>query len=166
MTTDAEAEALRERLNEACQRDPKEFPFGAFTGDDYPLSQVALFHWFRDSTELLDAIAECEPAVYLDPAQTEYHEVSRRLTEIRDSARPDDQLGAELMSQFQAVLKDMCACLSWWGSLSDLISGDGEFERRVREDFHEGFDEQEADSRSIEPERVDDFIDFLREYGI
>ena len=161
----ADVEALRERLNEACQRDPKKFPQCAFIGDDFVLSQVTLFFWFRDSSELLDSIAECEPAVYLDPAEPEYHEVSARLAKIRDSARPADTLSVDLMSQLQDVLRGH-ACIRWWGSLEDLISGDGEFEREVREDFHEGSDEREPDGRVIEPEMVDDFVEFLRTYGL
>ena len=165
MTTAKDAEVLKARLEEANERNPRTFPMGAFIGDDFVLSAVAMFFWFRDSTELLDSIVECEPALYIDPAEPEYEEVSARLAAIRDSVRPGDLLSTDLMSRLESALKGY-ASIRWWGSLEDLLSGEGEFEQEVRESLREGFEDDDPGHGVIGPEMVDDFVEFIRTYGV
>jgi len=166
MTTEAEAEALRERLNEAGQRDPREFPVGAFVGDTYPIATVFVFVWFGSSTDLLDTLAECEPVLHLDPGTEEYKDILARLTAVRESQRPHDELTETLRGEFDAVLSDMEAGLRWWGTFDDLVAGEGEFERELRAAFRDDPEDDELAGRAISPDEADEFVGFVAEYGI
>jgi len=166
VTTQEEADGLRARLDEAGQRNPRDFPFGAFIGDTYPLSTVFVFVWFESATGLLDTLAECEPILHLEFGTEEYETMLSTLGAIRESARPHDRLTEDLRVEFGAALSKMEAGLRWWGALDELVSGDGEFPRELREAFREYLEDEANPDRAISPNDIDEFVEFIVEYGI
>ena len=56
--------------------------------------------------------------------------------------------------------------IEWWGHLDDLVSGDGDFAKGIRESFREGQDKES--SLTIEPITANErkaFLNYLASWG-
>jgi hypothetical protein len=149
-------------------RDPRQYPFGVYLTFGSVVSCVSAFLWFEDALECL---------AWLKLAETKRHELD-----------PDDQ--AAFLEPIEAALTALSAghaeltqdvidavndagqnflSIDWYGSLEALVAGASDFALRIRSAFWES--ELEDDDAQAEPgdpipaERMDDFVEFLTEYG-
>lgn len=165
-----------EVLQEASDRDPRQYPYGYFVSD-----VVGIFTWFRTTDELFDTFVDAEPTVYGSDAEPGGNKLAEGLEAVRRRVKRPVVLGEKLRGEINDVLGDS-ADLEWWGKLDDLLNGPGEFESDLRAWFREsqgaveGEDEEEDEeeeaeesdgdpSRPIESYEVEEFLDYLRDYG-
>ncbi len=157
-------------LEEASDRDPREYPFGCFVSD-----VVGIFTWFRTADELLDTFVDAEPAVYAAGSEPDLDKLTVGLEEIRRRVKRPVALTEKLRQEINEILDDN-ADLEWWGKFDELLKGPGEFETDLRGWFRESQgdavdeDDDEGDgdtepSRPIESFEVEEFIDYLKDYG-
>jgi hypothetical protein len=159
-------------LQDASDRDPREFPLGCFVSD-----VVGTFTWFKSADALLDTFVEAEPAVYSGGSEPTLDKLTEGLEAIRRRVKRPVVLTEKLRQEINAVLGDS-ADLEWWGKFEDLLTGSGEFESDLRGWFRESQgdavdedeDEDEVEeggdpARPIESFEVEEFIDYLKDYG-
>ena len=155
-------------LDDASERNPREFPFGYFVSD-----VVGLFVWFRSPDELFDAFVEAEPTVYAAGSEPDLERLTKGLGKIRLRVSRPVHLTEKLRQEINDALGDS-ADLEWWGRFEDLLKGTGEFATDLRGWFRESQgdevdrddDEEDEDgSRPIEDYEVEDFVDYLKDYG-
>lgn len=136
-------------------RDPREYPYGYFSGGSFALDSARVFMWFADEQDLIKHIADCDPAVYdLDEAESvAFSNHVHRIFKV------DNALSSENLELLNAAASSFF-CVDWWGTFDELTCGDGEFARQLRSEFREG----ESDSPIVDLE-MDDFIDLIQHYG-
>jgi hypothetical protein len=163
-----------EVLQEASDRDPRQYPYGYFVSD-----VVGIFTWFRTTDELFDTFVDAEPTVYGSDSEPGGNKLAEGLEAVRRRVKRPVVLGGKLRGEINDVLGDS-ADLEWWGQLEDLLKGSGEFETDLRawfresqgvvegetEEEEEGDEDSDGDpSRPIESYEVEEFLDYLRDYG-
>lgn len=139
----------------AMNRDPREYPYGYFSGGSFVLDSARVFMWFADVQELIKHIADCDPAVH-DLDEDESLAFSNHVQRI---FKVDNALSSENLELLNAAASSFL-CVDWWGTFDELTRGDSEFARELRAEFRE----DESDS-PIDDAEIDDFIELTRLYG-
>jgi hypothetical protein len=67
-----------------------------------------------------------------------------------------------MVSKLNETMRNMWQ-IDWCGQFRDLCEGDGEFPLKMRESYWE--DERPASTDPILPDRIGDFVEFLKTYG-
>ncbi len=159
---DTNSEAATGALEKASKRDPRTAQFGYFAYDDNSLASVGLFFWFESPRDLLHAIVHLEPFLY-----DEEPDLARRLDAVIGDPSNHD-LKPELLQRVnEAATGDFQ--VAWWGTFSGLRSEESDWVRELRERFRdalEGGEHEDPSSAAIGDDEVDNFIDFLSEYGM
>jgi hypothetical protein len=152
---------LENSLTTANDRDPRKFPLGYFSGGAFVLDSVRVFQWFATIEEVAAWIRDAEPKI----AETEDQQDIARYARASEALL---QNSSNLEEARKAVAEALGPVLSfdWLGSFEELISGDSEFARDVRIGFWEHDDEDNNEPTSIPAEKVEEFIEFLKSYGI
>jgi len=157
-----------EVLEDARWRDPRKFSHGYFVSD-----VVGIFGWYRTTDELFDTFVDAQPAAYASRSEPGIDRMTEALEGIRSHVKRPVNLTEKLRREINDALGDN-ADLEWWGTFDDLLKGSGEFEIDLRGWFRESqvdsddVDEMESDadpSRPIEPFEVEEFIEYLKDYG-
>lgn len=123
------------------------------------------FVWFSGRAEMLDSIAQVLP--YSPPGRSDldWGEVARETSSIVE------QMSANLIDNETAVSQLNSALVSfsqfeWLGTFGDLLAGDHNYAKNVREGFWSVNDEGEAESsREIDAPVLNEFKDFLSSWG-
>ncbi|NLS90879.1 MAG: hypothetical protein GXX96_01660 [Planctomycetaceae bacterium] len=145
---------------------PSQGSWGAFIYGDAPGGiggGLGCFCWFDRKEQLLEYVKT--HLVFLNPgpatmdpakvAASVQETIERIETGMLDMRADQAQVNLQLQSFSQ---------IEWWGKFSELLDGDTEFARRVRQWFR-GSDDSEAPA-PIVPEEEDRFAEELRSYGV
>ena len=126
---------------------------------------MGAFLWFPSFSELYQFLANY--FVVLSPGRCDIdHEKV-----FNDVARIVKELGEGKVNKETAIQKINKAAqhfsqIEWIGELDDLIQGDGEFPKKVRESFFESREDAGSVKEKIGKEHQKAFLEFLCEYGI
>jgi len=143
----------------AMDRDPREYPFGVYTGGSFVMDNVRVFSWFQNSDELLAHIREIEPRIHGLGIGDGLEEYQVALQPLIERARVEG-LTEDLRNAVSEVANEFMT-IDWWGKFSDLCGSDSEFCMDLRERFrHDG----DGTSR-IRKDEEDNFVIFLKDCG-
>lgn len=153
-------------------KDPRIAPLGIRWIGSEGISGLMMFSWFEDMEAVKEFLTVLGPAVFeLEAArQSKFRDVVSPLVDTLAA----EGFGDKLRNSLNA-LPDNPLCIDWWGTFEELCSGNGALAEELRAEFYsftEDFDDEEGDSEdahSVEPiaaSQVEEFIDFLRTYGI
>ena len=126
---------------------------------------MGAFLWFPSFSELYQFLANY--FVVLSPGRCDIdHEKV-----FNDVARIVKELGEGKVNKETAIQKINKAAqhfsqIEWIGELDDLIQGDGEFPKKVREYFFESREDAGSVKEKIGKEHQKAFLEFLSEYGL
>jgi hypothetical protein len=144
------------RAEEASERDPRTSPWGYHVGSTFVLDSASLFFWFGSQEELLDHLFSVEPLNWGYEMGEELEAYQRGVAPLIARARTEG-LTADVCESLNTVTKESFA-IAWWGTLDDLLSGSGEFERQIRKGFIDG----ERDDTRIGKDEMNEFVDYLK----
>ena len=147
--------------HEAQALDPREAVCGYYGGGSFVLDSVGAFLWFKTKLAMLESIGEVEPAIY-EVAEEDRLLYNDRVIKLLEGVGLE-QLNGDLLNQINEAAKKFLL-IGWWGNFEDLTTGESEYAKQVRMDFHEQTKDLEDDSHIMETE-MDDFISFIKEYG-
>jgi hypothetical protein len=157
-------------LTRATARDPRENPWGYFGEDDSLVASAGTFAWFPTREELLEALVEAEPAVYVAPGDPAFEAMRGGLARVREKALGRKGLSASLRDEANEVLRGEVQ-IGWWGTWEELVSGGSEFEKELRTWFRELVEDEDEDEEGrdlaapITAEELQVFVEFIAEYG-
>jgi hypothetical protein len=141
-------------------RNPREYVWGMFSKDEFSGS----FFWFESQEEMLAFIArgllvntEVDEE---EEEDREYREARKKLKLIAKKIKPGSRLTQSLLEEINEVLAGY-AVIEWWGKFPDLREGKGEF----AECLLEGWDYGEGETKRVPGDKVDEFIEYLHDYG-
>lgn len=151
---DAEAEA-------AASRDPREAPYGIFTGDSFVLASLRVFLWFESVEQMIDHLLDVEPRRYEVTPGNGLEEYRARVRPILARVR-EEGLTEHLRREFNPG-EDGGFVVDWWGRYEDLRDGRDDFGCEVRDGFVRRWGA--GDERSP-LEREEEFVEFLWNCGL
>lgn len=140
------------------ERDPRQAPWGIFTGGSFVMDSVRVLLWFETQTELAVHILEQFPETYEFDAEA--------IAAYRSRVEPlvqrvkEHGLTQELLAQVNAAIKDDMV-IDWWGHFDELVEAKSEFAQQVVGDFRgDGLP-----VRAIQSDELDAFVGYLKTYG-
>jgi hypothetical protein len=157
-------------LEAAVARSPKRSRFGFFARDDFA-GGAGGFHWYGTEAELCQALVrDLAPAFIEDEADADVDQIAEGVEQVL--ARFPDQMrfSAECCEALCETLRGV-QVVEWIGTIQDLCNSELDFARELRESFRELSDmddEGEAvrlPGRPIASAELEDFIEFIKEYG-
>jgi len=116
------------------ERDPREYPFGFFTGSSSALDATRTFSWFESVDDLADFILTVEPLIYgleEEDLRTYYAEVSPILRTLRTEGFSDplrERLNQEIRDEF---------VIDWWGHFDELVAAQSDFAMNIVSGFRD-----------------------------
>ena len=159
--------ALEEAFTRANSAEPVESSWGFFAYDDAPGGVgggSGMFCWFESRDKMCDFI-ERYPLLFQSSYEAEDDDKARiedielcvkaAVKEFRSS--PDKT--AEALEAINGKLRRI-EQIKWWGSFSDLLSGDHWFAKELRSNLFEN-----DGNTAVPKERREEFIEFLQGYG-
>lgn len=151
-------------MEAAVEADPRTHPFGLYASECFPFG-LASFQWYASADELFASIAhDLHFLVDEDGDADVTASVLRILGKHGAHSWLDDECINELRSALDGIQN-----LEWVGEFKDLLSGDGEYARRLRAEFRydsvEDRGEEPAEFGPLLTEEVDGFVAWLREQG-
>lgn len=144
----------------AMDRDPRNASCGYFAGGSFVLDSVRVFQWFNSIEDMAVQLLECEPILYEISAE-DFVLYRDRASFLLNGITVND-LSQERRDELNNISERFLS-IDWWGTFSDLFSGDSEFARDLRIEFRE--DSEAADERAITEPEMDDFVSFIHQYG-
>lgn len=150
---DAEAEA-------AASRDPRQAPYGVFTGDRFVLASLRVFLWFESVEQMIEYLLDVEPRRYKVTPGSGLEEYQARVRPILGRVS-EEGLTEELLSELNSVQHGGFV-VDWWGTYSELRDGDSAFAVELRERFYLRMARGRGPIGNVE----DEFVDFVRNYGV
>jgi hypothetical protein len=141
----------------AAMRDPRSAPFGIWAGGSFVMDSVRVFSWFESLNDMAIHLADVMPKLYDfdDDDLRQYHDaVNPLLDQLRRMGPTEDWRAA-----FNQVVAESFV-LDWCGRFEELASEATPFALEVRGDF------KPSNNAPLKPSEIDEFVEFLREYGI
>lgn len=149
--------------DEAMDRDPRQAPFGYFSGSYSPIGGAMCFQWFDSVEALLRQLRDVEPCMYgLAPGQ-ELQKYQAALEPLLQRVAQEG-LTQELLAELQGFLP-ADEEVRWWGRFDELLDGRTDFARRLVQRFYSDED-GEDDSEGVDVEHVNEFVECLRTCGL
>jgi hypothetical protein len=171
MNEDADQETAEDKakkaLKVACERLPTEHPWGYLHYMDGPPAAgggVGCFAWFSTRTNMLLFIAQYQ--VWLGPGPVGV-DPARKVAQVGSiiSHFITDRIDLETARlQINAVLK-LFSQIEWWGQFKELVSGEGEFERGLRQWYRDFKEARMVDSSPVIGEE-EEFAHAIQAYGL
>ncbi len=165
--TTSKETAVQEAFTRANSMEPMDSSWGFFAYDDAPGGiggGSGMFCWFESREKMCDFIeryplllqSSYEPEDD-DKARIEEIELSVKasIKEFRSSADKSEQVLEDLNCKLRRIEQ-----IKWWGSFSDLLSGDHWFAKELRSRVMEG-----DGSSALPSELREEFIELLQGYG-
>lgn len=161
-------------LQKRIEADPRVNPWGIRTCDMF-LGGCGGFYWYESEEALRNSLVRGDHALELGATKwTDLQPLIESALNDIERIEPDSACG------FHDVTCEVFG-VEWWGKFEELCSGDSEIAVMVRRDFLEAAreDEDEDDDEDVEqededdesaprpllPSEVDDFVQYLREWG-
>jgi len=144
----------------AMERDPRTAPFGFYSGGSFVLDSVRVFNWFESAQDLVRFVLDVETAIFdLEPEGEDAALVAKMSRALEDVAK--EGLTEKCRLAFNKVSKDVMV-IDWWGSFSELATGQVDFAKELINRFRDLDDDSFA---PIDADEVDDFVEFLQTCG-
>jgi hypothetical protein len=145
--------------NEAGERDPRVARYGYHIGSSCVHDNVSVFLWFNSIQDLAEHLLEVEPKVFELESADELDEYQIAVKPILGYIEKDG-LSSTLLAKLNEAIKDH-AVIFWWGTFDDLLKGENEFAR----DTLDRFLSEEQEGGLIQPNEMDEFVDYLKEFN-
>ena len=149
---------LLKTCEQAAERDPRQAPYGFFSGGSSPMDSVRVFNWFESRAALADFLLDVEPAIY-DLEGDDLEEYRAAVSPVLKRLKSED-FSAELLVAFNAAVKETLV-VDWWGEFDDLIAGKSELSQLLVSRFV-GADDEDEPSPPLHPDQLDGFIEYLK----
>lgn len=165
-TVSKEAE-VQEAFTQANSVEPSETSWGFFAYDDAPGGiggGSGMFGWFESRDKMCDFI-EGYPLLFQssyepeDDDKARIDDIERGVKAAINGFRGNPEKGEKVLEDINRKLRRM-EQIKWWGSFSELLSGDHWFAKELR-----GHLLQNDGSVPMPEERREEFIEFLQSYG-
>ena len=151
------------------QRDPRQYPLGLYSTMVSALASAGSFLWFESPRELL---------MWLKLGETKLHDVPHE--DLPNIVGPVDNALAHLDNSSQTLSQELLGPIQegfqghfdidWCGNFGELASGETPFALEVRKRFWEHYSDHRLTDleaqRHVPPDRFDDFVALLSEYGV
>lgn len=115
------------------------------------------FLWFETREELLDYVGRL--LTFLCGDDEKHGMVAQEAAAIVSLVVGDEISMEEGMSRLNSALKTH-SHIQWWGQFKDLISGDSQFEHKLRGE-HRGKEDEPSEDRDVAPIREDELDSFI-----
>jgi hypothetical protein len=151
--------AVADEVVDANARDPREYPFGFFSRDDWPAG-VGMFHWAATPPDALLGYA----AMVIEHLYAGEDDDKEELRRFFSRALTEKQTLADLHEELNRRTARVSA-LGWYGTFQDICTSQDDFALDVRERFLEHLeeDEEEGEPTGVIPEdRMDEFVEFIQ----
>jgi hypothetical protein len=151
-------ELIEEKNLTACK--PK--GVGVFSFNDGPPAAgggIGMFYWFKDWQEMYQFLANYLIPTSPGPANADHEVVYDKTWEIFNELVEGKIQRQQAFGQINAAAKSYSQ-IEWWGTLEELCEGQGEFEKRVRNDCLHSF---EGKMGSAEKNKL---MEAIAEYGL
>lgn len=148
------------------KRDPRDHSWGYYSHDDLPgMGPTGAFRWFdtlEDSADHIQWVID----QYVD---SERAGVQKKAAAhgVLSKVRTGDLTPNDALPLLNGELENLVQ-VPWWGRFDELAGGDQSFVKNVRQKIRVyawDQDWDEADGSPILPEREDDFVAAVQEYG-
>jgi hypothetical protein len=148
-------EQAAERGEMAMSNDPRQFPYGYFSGGSFVLDSVRVFMWFASPKELLDHLCECDPVIHdLDKEEaSSFAEIVHKI--VGEPVVFND----EKRQKINSAAKDFL-CIEWWGTFHELTNGKSELATNIRESMR-----KDVSGGPVTESEMDDFVELVQTYG-
>ena len=143
----------------AMDRDPRQAPYGMFSGGSFVLDSTRVFMWFETAQELMNFIKDAEPVIF-DLDAEDIKKFEEEITPFLEKVDADG-LTSNLQDQINFVLRHFMT-IEWWGNFSELLEQKTEFSKSIVDEFFERIGEE---PKTLADEHMDDFIEFIKSYG-
>ena len=155
-------------LPDAGEHDPRQYPHGYFSRDNYAISGVGSFRWFPTAEGAVRGYAtELIQYLYAD-ADERGEAVREQLRTVFARALREGKTLTNLRGQLNEMTGDDSA-LDWYGTFQQLLTSEAEFASEVRESFlynQDDEDDSEPTAPFAIPEgEIDDFVEYIHAYG-
>jgi hypothetical protein len=150
-------EEFPEFANVVVNRDPRVFPYGLYVAD--MCAGIGVISWFKDVDEMMEYLLKTEPIIWDYEGETLDH-YTKNILKISGEAKSSG-LNEELrVSANKLVASDFE--IEWWGTFDELLKGEDEITKNIREEF---LDIEEGGSNSdIPDESIGAFIEWLKTF--
>jgi hypothetical protein len=160
-------EQAKQALQEAYERLPTEHPWGYFHYMDGPPAAgggVGCFAWFDTRDEMLLFIARHQVWLAPGPEGVDPIEKAAQVEKIIDDLLADNIDMDTARISINEVLKSFSQ-FEWWGPFEELVSGESEFAREIREWYRDFSRAKVVDSSPVIRED-EEFAYALQAYGL
>jgi hypothetical protein len=162
-------EAANERWGDDTLREPKATSWGMYSYGDAPAAiggGMGAFTWFDNKTSLLKFVAEVLPFCPPGPRMSDPLAVDAKVREVLAGVRAGDIDLEKARRKLNVVLRSYSQ-IEWIGTFKGLKDGDGTYARKLVKEFRRSCDlPVGAAPVAITRSQVEDFKEFLAEYGI
>ena len=151
----------------AMERDPREAPFGFYSGSATVMTDdIKVFSWFESIDELIAFLVDVEPRIYNIDEQNELAAHRAKVSPILEKLKTDGFNDALREEMNEAINK--FGVIHWWGNFSKITAGKTEFSKNLIEQFVDVVDVIDVvDGRNltIPADQMDEFIEYLKTCG-
>jgi hypothetical protein len=141
--------------DEAMSRDPRNFPYGYFSGGTFVLDSTRVFMWFSSPEELVNHICEFD----LINNELDKDEVQAIKAKVHEIVGNPVELSNEKLQKINEAVKEFL-CIEWWGAFDELAKSDSELAREMRESMRE-----DGSNSPVTESEMDEFVDLVHNYG-
>jgi hypothetical protein len=148
-------DALTSSTEAALDRDPRQAPWGIYTGGSFVLDSSRVFMWFETPQQLASHLVAGLPEGYKLDDQ-DLADYRARVEPLAKRLIAEGQ-SAALLTEFNAAVKDVLV-IDWWGRFDELTANQSEFACQIAG----GFLGDDSEARALRKDELDDFVDFIR----
>jgi len=141
----------------AVDRDPREAPFGIYSGGSFVMDEIRAFSWFESLEALAAYLLDVEPLIYdLDDAD-ELAAYKAKISPMLEKLKANG-FNEALREEMNEALKEILV-IDWWGNFTELSEGKTEFSKNHISNF---VDVEDHNNMEIQPDQIDNFVKYLR----
>lgn len=148
----------------AMERDPREAPFGFYSGSASVMSDgIKVFSWFESIDELIAFLVGVEPLIYDIEEEDELAAHRAKVSPILEKLKTDGFNDA-LREEMNEAINEF-GVIHWWGNFSEITAGETEFSKNLIEQFVDDEDIEDGHNLTIPADQMDEFVEYLKTCG-
>jgi len=165
---DCPHEQARQALIAANSADPRQSPFGFFSSDDF-VGGAGAHQWYPDIAALRRALVHDLPFAFCEDDPEAVADLEQDLITATAAMTTIEALGTDGLVELAKSLNGLQQ-LCWIGTFDELRKGNTDWALRMRSQFRENQEldlpETPAVDDPISDEHLEEFIDFLANFGM
>ncbi len=173
MNNDNEIQAMEEAANarwsDDALRQPKSSSWGMYSYGDAPPAiggGMGAFTWFDSRTALLNFVAEVLPFSPPGPGNSDPLTIAAKVQDVLSGVSTGVLHLEKALSELNVILRSYSQ-IEWIGTFKDLKEGNGAYARKMVQEYRQSRGlPVGAAPIAVSRSQVQDFKDFLAEYGI